>query len=253
MQCVAVCCSVLQHVAVCCSVLQHVAVAPVCCSVSPRYLPPLRGAAVCSYTGNTSKSLVLYQILQIVQFSKFLVASSWKKPTDEIVRGPTEYTAVCLFLGRMSVSVSMSVCVYICVYVYVSVYVCFCIYIYVNVCVCTYFRMDALQHTAICCNSLEHTATHCNTLQHTATHCNTLQHTATHCNTLQHTATHCNTPQHTATHRNTPQGGRHANTRGKRRFHFRRESQKNVLRSRCAGMLLPISCWQKRLLGLDSR
>ena len=147
-------------------------------------LPPLRGAAVCSYTGNTSKSLVLYQILQIVQFSKFLVASSWKKPTDEIVRGPTEYTAVCLFLGRMSVSVSMSVCVYICVYVYVSVYVCFCIYIYVNVCVCTYFGMDALQHTAICCNSLEHTATHCNTLQHTATHCNTLQHTATHCNTL---------------------------------------------------------------------
>jgi len=26
-----------------------------------------------------------------------------------------------------------------------------------------------------------------------ATHCNTLQHTAIHCNTLQHTATHCNT------------------------------------------------------------
>jgi len=94
------------------------------------------------------------------------------------------------------------------------------------------------------CNTLQHTATHCNTLQHTATvwhasfvcdltatHCNTLQHTATmwhasflcdltatHCNTLQHTATHCNTLQlcdmhhscviwlqHTATHCNTLQ------------------------------------------------
>ena len=56
------------------------------------------------------------------------------------------------------------------------------------------------QHTATHCNTLQHTVKPCNTLHHTATHCNTLQHTATHCNTLQHTATHCKTLQHTATH-----------------------------------------------------
>jgi len=31
-----------------------------------------------------------------------------------------------------------------------------------------------LQHTATHCNALQRTATHCNTLQHTATHCNAL-------------------------------------------------------------------------------
>ena len=53
------------------------------------------------------------------------------------------------------------------------------------------------------CVGVTHTATtHCKTLQDTATHCNTLQHTATHCNTLQYTETHRITLQHTATHRN---------------------------------------------------
>ena len=64
---------------------------------------------------------------------------------------------------------------------------------------------NALQRTATHCSTLQHTAAHCGTLQHTTTHYNTLQHTATHCNTLQHTATHCNTLQHTATHCNMPQ------------------------------------------------
>ena len=45
-----------------------------------------------------------------------------------------------------------------------------------------------LQHTATHCNSLQHTATHCTYFRisghHTATHGNTLQLTATHCNSL---------------------------------------------------------------------
>jgi len=32
---------------------------------------------------------------------------------------------------------------------------------------------NTLQHLATHCNTLQHTATHCNTLQHTTTHCNT--------------------------------------------------------------------------------
>jgi len=138
------CCSVLQCVAVCCSVLQCVAVcycavycAAVCCSV-------LQCVAVCC------------SVLQCV--------------------------AVCCRLQRFPESIEMPFperegCMY----------------------------TQVLHHTATHCNTLQHTAAHCNTLQHTATHCNTLQHTATHCNTLQHTATHCNTLHHTAPHCNTLQ------------------------------------------------
>ena len=54
---------------------------------------------------------------------------------------------------------------------------------------------------------LRHISTHCTICQHahlstphsTATHYNTLQHTATHCNTLHHATTQRNTMQHTAT------------------------------------------------------
>jgi len=76
----------------------------------------------------------------------------------------------------------------------------------------THCNTNAAKHAATHWHTLLHTTTHCcNTLQHTATHCNTngartrplaLKHTATRCNTLQHTATHCNTLQHTATHCN---------------------------------------------------
>jgi len=60
---------------------------------------------------------------------------------------------------------------------------------------------NTLQHTATHCNTLQHTATHCNTMQHNATHYPTLAVTsdnsrksaATRCNTLQHTAKQCNT------------------------------------------------------------
>ena len=47
------------------------------------------------------------------------------------------------------------------------------------------------------CSTLQHIAPHCNTLQHThqrtAMHCDALQNIATHCDTLRHAATHCNT------------------------------------------------------------
>jgi len=151
LQCLAVCCSVLQQrlymtsLSTCgvnrsftyCSVLQGIAV---CCRV-------LQGVTVRCRNYNT-----LQQTATHCNMDYRHVSSSF------FLGGGLRHMSMCLWYRGRALQHTAAHC-------------------------------SALQHTAVLCSTMQHTETHCSTLQHTAAHCNTLQHTATHCNTLQHAAT----------------------------------------------------------------
>jgi len=197
LQCVALCCSLLQYVAVC------VAVFAVCCSVRAHaYI-----VATCAPVA------VCCSVLQCELQSQITCVHHFALRFTDIKLKP-QYTAThCNTLQKKEICVQHH-----------KTIVCS------HQCNPSPTLHHTLQHTATHCNTTQRTATHCNTLQHVRarvrntsgrvfantyvtlhTQCNKLKHTATHtathtvphCNTLQHTATHCNTLQHTATHCNT--------------------------------------------------
>ena len=130
MQCVAVCCSVLQRFAVCCSVLQCVAV---CCSESPS-LPTF--AVVSVMCVMMSVMCVMVRVMCVIASVMFVIAIH-----HQITH--TCYSSVLQSDGRHCARNRNSTSLHV---------------------------EDTPQHTATHCNTLQHTATHCTTLHDSTEH-----------------------------------------------------------------------------------
>jgi len=154
LQCVVVCCSVVQCGAVCCSVLQCVAV---CCSV-------LQCVEVCC------GHLISHALICI---------TSWRRHTalqKKHTRIPEAATSLLYIWQQRRRCYIFDNNVDVAIYLTTTSTL---LYIRQQRHICSWLHMwkGAYLHSR---GNNVHTSTHCNTLQHTATHCNTLQHTATH-------------------------------------------------------------------------
>jgi len=148
LQCVAVCCSVLERVAVCCSLLQSVAV---CCSV-PHKLPCRLFTDVwCWFEENTCQCVdltFLFFPFLFLFFSDYNSSdSNWTKLCPQ-ESGCRSVAVCCSLLWCVAVCCSVLQCVEVCCGVLQ------CIVVYCSVLQCVVVCCNILQCLAVCCSVL---------------------------------------------------------------------------------------------------
>ena len=141
LQCVAVCCNVLQPVAVCCSLLQSFAVCcsvlqcvAVCCraNLGNNFLPsvPGRGEQHMRSTRKTHTEQTFQALRMVHELQpRTQRLGCWEQPTPD--------ECVCVFERCVCVCVCVCACVCVCLCVRVCVCVCVCMCMCVCVCLLT--------------------------------------------------------------------------------------------------------------------